>query len=385
MLGSESDATTLTFTVADEPTVAADIKDGAITTDKLADDAVTTAKIIDDAVTNALIATDAVNQDSIAANAVTATEIVAGTITTSEIASSTIVAANIASNTITANEIAANTITASEMNVSTLSAISANMGAITAGTINNTTNTPTAGQEPTGSQAGTAIDLAAGSFTFGDVSSFIYFNTTDGLVQGGFTPFNDTVSIYYQGSSAPSSPSDSSMTYTSTGVFSFTTNAPTGWTLGIPNTTDNIYVVQANIGRVGAGTTTASWGVVSLLRAATVTGTSLETSPASIAFTYASTTATTPETYDNSYTVTASGAYSHTVDITATVATGTWTSLGSSSITVSEVSGDTGEFTISSITHQTNQTEKTWTWTVTHTTSGSTVSQSTFSINPLLQ
>ncbi len=370
------------------------IANGAITTVLINDDAITTAKIIDDAVTNALIATDAVNQDSIAANSVTALEIVANTITASEIAASTITAAQIVSNTITAGQIAANTITANEMaadsitaneiNVGTLSAISANMGSITAGTINNTTNTPTAGQEPTGSQAGTAIDLASGSFTFGNVNAFLYFNTTDGLVQGGLTPFSDNVSIYYQGSTAPSSPSDSSMTYTNTGAFSFTTNAPTGWTLGIPNTTDNIYVVQANIGRVGAGTANASWGAVSLLRAATVTGTSLATSPATISFTYASPSATSPQSYSNSYTVTASGAYSHSVGITATVAGGTWTSLGASSITVSEVSGDTGEFTISSITHQSNFEEKTWSWTVTHTSSGSTVSQSTLSINPLL-
>ena len=371
------------------------IANGAITTVLINDDAITTAKIIDDAVTNALIATDAVNQDSIAANSVTALEIVANTITASEIAASTITAAQIVSNTITAGQIAANTITANEMaadsitateiDVGTLSAISANMGAITAGTINNTTNTPTAGQEPTGSQAGTAIDLASGSFTFGNVNTFLYFNTTDGLVQGGLTPFSDTVNIYYQGSTAPSSPSDSSMTYTNTGAFSFTTNAPTGWTLGIPNTTDNIYVVQANIGRVGAGTANASWGAVSLLRAATVTGTSLATSPAVISFTYASPSATSPQSYSNSYTVTASGAYTHSVGITATVAGGTWTSLGASSITVSEVSGDTGEFTISSITHQSNFEEKTWSWTVTHTSSGSTVSQSTLSINPLQQ
>ena len=287
--------------------------------------------------------------------------------------------------TITTNQLAANSVVANQINVGTLSAISANMGAITAGTINNTTNTPTAGQEPTGSQAGTAIDLASGAFTFGNVNAFLYFNTTDGLVQGGLTPFRDTVSIYYQGSTAPSSPSDSSMTYTSTGAFSFTTNAPTGWTLGIPNTTDNIYVVQANIGRIGAGTTTASWGAVSLLRAATVTGTSLATSPATISFTYTSSSSTSPESYSNSYTVTASGAYSHSVGITATVSSGTWTSLGASSITVSEVSGDTGEFTISSITHQSNFEEKSWSWTVTHTSSGSTVSQSTLTINPLLQ
>lgn len=287
--------------------------------------------------------------------------------------------------TITTDQLAANSVEANQINVGTLSAISANMGAITAGTINNTTNTPTAGQEPTGSQAGTAIDLASGAFTFGNVNSFLYFNTTDGLVQGGLTPFSDTVSIYYQGSTAPSTPSDSSMTYTSTGVFSFTTNAPDGWSLGIPSTTDNIYVVQANIERLGAGTCTASWGAVSLLRAATVTATSLATSPASIVFSYASHTATSPESYSNTYTVTASGAYSHSVVTQAGVASGTWASLNSSSITVGKISGDTGEFTIGSITYQANQTSKVWTWSVTHDSSGSTVSQQTLSVNPLLQ
>ena len=281
-------------------------------------------------------------------------------------------------------DIKANAITANKINVTNLSAISADMGSITAGTINNTTNTPTAGQEPTGSQAGTAIDLASGAFTFGDVNTFLYFNTTEGLVQSNLTPFSDTVNIYFQGSAAPPTPSNSSMTYTSTGAFSFTTNAPTGWTLNIPNTTDAIYVVQANIGRVGAGTTTASWGAVSLLRAATVTGTSLATAPAAILFTYASTTSTSPESYSNSYTITASGAFSHSVGITATVSSGTWTSLGASSMTVSEVSGDTGEFTISSISFQSNFEEKQWSWTVTHTQSGSTVSQSTITINPQL-
>ena len=151
-LGTESDATTLTFTVADEPITSGDIGSGTITTDKLADDAVTTAKIIDDAVTNALIATNAVNQDSIAANSVTATEIVSGTITTSQIAASTILAANIA----------ANTITADEMNVSSLSAISADMGSITAGSLN----------------------IGSGNFT---VSSSGVMTATGATIQGALT------------------------------------------------------------------------------------------------------------------------------------------------------------------------------------------------------
>ena len=135
VLGSESSAATLTFTVADEPTVAADIADGAITTNKLADDAVTTAKIIDDAVTNALIATDAVNQDSIAANAVTATEIVAGTITSSEIAASTIISANIAANTIVADDIATGTLTSASGVFGTISADDVTTGTLNASNV----------------------------------------------------------------------------------------------------------------------------------------------------------------------------------------------------------------------------------------------------------
>ena len=135
VLGAESSPATLTFTVADEPTVAADIADGAITTDKLADDAVTTAKIIDDAVTNALIATDAVNQDSIAANAVTATEIVAGTITTSEIAASTIISANIAANTIVADDIATGTLTSASGVFGTISADDVTTGTLNASNV----------------------------------------------------------------------------------------------------------------------------------------------------------------------------------------------------------------------------------------------------------
>ena len=394
----------------------------AVTSAKIADNAVLTAAINDDAITNALIATDAVNGDSIAANSVTASSIVAGTITASEIAASTITASKIAANTITAtqiaadaitaneiaanavtadaiaansvtaSEIAANTITASqiaanavtanEINVANLAAITADLGAVTAGSLSNSTNSPTAGSAPTGAQSGTAINLASGSFTFGNASSFLYFNTSDGLIQGGLTPFNDTVEIYYQGSSAPSSPSDSSMTYSTTGAYSFATNPPTGWTLGIPSTTDNIYVVQADIGRIGAGAVTASWSQVSLLRAATVTGTSLATSPSSITFFYANSNSTSPNSYSNTYTVTASGAYSHAMVTNAGPGSGTWSSLNSGSVTPNEQSGDTGQFTIGSVTYQVTPFNKIWSWTVTHTSSGATVSQSTRSLNP---
>jgi hypothetical protein len=276
----------------------------------------------------------------------------------------------------------ANSIVAENITTNNLAAINADLGAVTAGSLNNSTSSPTAGSAPTGAQSGTAINLASGSFTFGNASSFLYFNTSDGLIQGGLTPFNDTVEIYYQGSSAPTSPTDSSMTYSTTGAYSFTTNPPTGWTLGIPSTTDNIYVVQADIGRIGAGAVTASWSQVSLLRAATVTGTSLATSPSSITFFYANSNSTSPNSYSNTYTVTASGAYSHAMVTNAGPVSGTWSSLNSGSVTPNEQSGDTGQFTIGSVTYQATPFNKIWSWTVTHTSSGATVSQSTRSLNP---
>ena len=353
-----------------------------ITASEIAANTVTASEIAAGTITATEIAAGTITANQIASNTITSDEIAAGTITATEIAADAITATEIAANSVTADAIAANAVTASEINVANLAAITADLGAVTAGSLSNSTNSPTAGSAPTGSESGTAIDLASGSFTFGDALAFLYFNTTDGLVQGGLTPFNDAVSIYYQGSSAPSSPDDSSMTYSTTGVYSFTTNPPTGWTLGIPNTTDNIYVVQADIGRVGAGLTTASWGQVSLLRAATVTGTSLSTSPSSISFFYANSGSTGPNSYSNTYTVTASGAYSHSMVTNAGPEPGTWSSLNSGSVTPNEQSGDTGQFTISSVTYQASPFMKTWSWTVTHTASGSTVSQSTRSMNP---
>jgi hypothetical protein len=78
VLGSESDAATLTFTIGDAPTGSADIKDGAVITDKLPDstgttDGVTGVKIADLAITNAKI------------NDLNAVKITAGTIDTARL------------------------------------------------------------------------------------------------------------------------------------------------------------------------------------------------------------------------------------------------------------------------------------------------------------
>ena len=187
---------------------------------------------------------------------------------------------------ITVQRMTANSIVAENITTTNLAAINADLGAVTAGSLNNSTSSPTAGSAPTGAQSGTAINLASGSFTFGNASSFaLYFNTSDGLIQGGLTPFNDTVEIYYQGSSAPTSPSDSSMTYSTTGAYSFATNPPTGWTLGIPSTTvQYICCASRHWKNRCRGCYCFLGSQVSLLRAATVTGTSLATSPSSITF-----------------------------------------------------------------------------------------------------
>ena len=62
---------------------------------------------------------------------------------------------------------------------------------------------------------------------------------------------------------------------------------------------------------------------------------------------------------------------------------GTWSSLNSGSVTPNEQSGDTGQFTIGSVTYQATPFNKNMVMvTVTHTSSGATVSQSTRSLNP---
>jgi len=73
VLGSESSAATLTFTVGEEPTGTGDIQDDSVTTVKIADANITTAKINDLAVTNAKI------------NDLNATKINAGTINSDRI------------------------------------------------------------------------------------------------------------------------------------------------------------------------------------------------------------------------------------------------------------------------------------------------------------
>jgi hypothetical protein len=88
VLGSESDAATLTFTIGDAPTGSADIKDDAVITDKIINDAITTPKILNDAVTDAKI------------NSLSANKITAGTIDASQITVTNLDADNITSGTL---------------------------------------------------------------------------------------------------------------------------------------------------------------------------------------------------------------------------------------------------------------------------------------------
>jgi len=144
-VGSESSATTLTFSVGNPPVVTADLTDNLITTAKILDAAATTVKIADDAVTNAKIATDAIQGDVIAAAAITSTKIAddsistakiqANAVTASEIAAGTITATQIQSGTITSTQIAASTIAASNIVAGTLTSASGVFGAISANDI----------------------------------------------------------------------------------------------------------------------------------------------------------------------------------------------------------------------------------------------------------
>ena len=104
VLGTESSAATLTFTIGDAPTDTADIKNDAITTVKILDDNVTDAKI----------------------QSLTANKITAGTIDASVITVTNLDADNITSGTIGADKI----------DVTNLSSISADLGSITAGSMN---------------------------------------------------------------------------------------------------------------------------------------------------------------------------------------------------------------------------------------------------------
>lgn len=119
--GSESSATTLTFTVGDEPVLSTDIKDNAITTSKL----------IADAVTNAKLAVNSIQGDVIAAGAITESKLLDGSVATDKLAANAVTAAKITANTITASQIASGTLTSASGVFGAISAVD-----ITAGTLN---------------------------------------------------------------------------------------------------------------------------------------------------------------------------------------------------------------------------------------------------------
>ena len=119
--GSESTATTLTFSVGDEPVLTSDIKDNAITTNKL----------VADAVTNAKLALNSVQGDVIAAGAITENKLLDGSVATDKLAANAVTAAKISANTITASKIASGTLTSASGVFGAISAVD-----ITTGTLN---------------------------------------------------------------------------------------------------------------------------------------------------------------------------------------------------------------------------------------------------------
>ena len=123
VLGSESDAATLTFTIGDAPTRTDDVQDSAVTTNKVNDLAITTGKIADLAITNAKIANAVIDSAKIAD----------ASITTAKIANLAVTDAKI--NSLTANKLTAGTIDASVITVTNLDADNISTGTLSADNI----------------------------------------------------------------------------------------------------------------------------------------------------------------------------------------------------------------------------------------------------------
>ncbi|QDP47972.1 MAG: putative baseplate hub protein [Prokaryotic dsDNA virus sp.] len=109
--GTESNATTLTFSIADKPIKTNDLQDGSVTTPTIADstgssDGVTTAKIATDAITAAKIAANTITANEIAANTLTSTSGVFGAISADDITAGTLNASRIAANSLSISGIA---------------------------------------------------------------------------------------------------------------------------------------------------------------------------------------------------------------------------------------------------------------------------------------
>lgn len=186
-IGSESDAATLTFSVATEPVATADVKDSAVTTGKindsavtsgkLADGAVTTLKLADDAVTNAKLAVDSIQGDVIAAGSITTTKladdavtnakiavdaiqgdvIAAGAITTTKLGANAVTTAKLATDAVTSDIIAASAVTTTEISDNAISTAKLIAGSVTTAKI------------ATG--AVTANEIAANTITAGEIAA----------------------------------------------------------------------------------------------------------------------------------------------------------------------------------------------------------------------
>jgi hypothetical protein len=127
--GAESTATTLTFTVGDQPVLTTDIKDSAITTSKL----------VADAVTNAKLAVNSIQGDVIAAGAITENKLLDGSVATDKLAANAVTAAKISANTITASNIASGTLTSASGVFGAISAVDITTGTLNSARVNTDT------------------------------------------------------------------------------------------------------------------------------------------------------------------------------------------------------------------------------------------------------
>ena len=215
---AESEAGTLSFTVADLPVRTEDVQSAAITTLKLAADAVTNAKLAVDsiqgdviaagAITEQKFADDSISADKLKSNSVTTVKILARNIVAESIGTDAVIARTIQTDAVTADKIQADAVTANKINVTNLAAINADMGTITAGTIsagtvkattlelNGTTLSADAnglkiaasgvssGELGTRSVGSMVVNGASGSSSFGDGRSGDNFGS---LIQATFT------------------------------------------------------------------------------------------------------------------------------------------------------------------------------------------------------
>ena len=179
------------------------------------------------------ISAGSIDADRITARSISADKITAGSLTATEIASNAITTVKLAANAITTNKLAANAVTAAEINVSNLSSLTADLGTMTAGSMTGGSlkggTLPEASSAPTGTEAGTFMDLSGGRMVLGNASKYIWWDGTN-LTINGVTISNAALS-------------NSSGIATET----FVTNAINALVAGAPDTLNTLDEIAASI------------------------------------------------------------------------------------------------------------------------------------------